>query len=136
MTEYEKRKVKSIAKDDVQILHTTDKLERRQMQKLKQIYQPLLRWITNHAQVKYKMEKTYLSQKLATAPLFIFTSQYGYSAQMEKIQKAQAFSSNEKSAGYMAAKKSLEINPAHPVIKKLLEECSEGSGVPSDASIE
>lgn len=106
------------------------------MQKLKQIYQPLLRWITNHVQVKYKMEKTYLSQKLASAPLFIFTSQYGYSAQMEKIQKAQAFSSNEKSAGYMSAKKSLEINPAHPVIKKLLEECSEGDGTPSTASVE
>jgi molecular chaperone HtpG len=40
---------------------------------------------------------------------------------MEKINKAQAFQNNEKAPGYMMAKKSLEINPSHPVMKKMLE---------------
>merc|ERR1712195_331432 len=95
LTEYEKRKVKSIAKDDVTVLDGTDKSGKKKTQKLKD------------------------------SPLFIFTSQYGFSAQMEKINKAQAFQNNEKAPGYMMAKKSLEINPHHPVMKKLLEKVKE-----------
>jgi len=40
---------------------------------------------------------------------------------MEKINKAQAFANQEKAPSYMLAKKSLELNPHHPVIKQLLE---------------
>ncbi len=40
---------------------------------------------------------------------------------MEKINKAQAFANQEKAPSYMLAKKSLELNPHHPVMKKLLE---------------
>lgn len=39
---------------------------------------------------------------------------------MEKINRAQAFANQEKAASYMLAKKTLEINPHHPVIKELL----------------
>lgn len=40
---------------------------------------------------------------------------------MEKINKAQAFANQEKAPSYMLAKKSLELNPHHPVIKQMLE---------------
>ena len=39
---------------------------------------------------------------------------------MEKINKAQAFANQEKAANYMLAKKTLELNPHHPIIKELL----------------
>ncbi len=39
---------------------------------------------------------------------------------MEKINRAQAFANQEKAAGYMLAKKTLELNPHHPVIKEML----------------
>lgn len=63
------------------------------------------------------MEQCQLSQKEMEAPIYIFTSEYGYSAQMEKIQKAQAFSNSDKQPSYMSAKKTIELNTAHPIIK-------------------
>jgi len=123
LTEYEKRKVKSIAKDDVTVLDGTDKSGKKKTQKLKEMYKPLTDWFKKH--LGKQVEKVAISQKLDDSPLFIFTSQYGFSAQMEKINKAQAFQNNEKAPGYMMAKKSLEINPHHPVMKKLLEKVKE-----------
>jgi len=135
LTEYEKRKVKSIAKDDVTVLEGSDKNGKKKTQKLKEMYKPLTDWFKKH--LGKQVEKVAISQKLDDAPLFIFTSQYGFSAQMEKINKAQAFQNNEKAPGYMSAKKSLEINPHHPVMKKILEKVKESEdGSLDEASTE
>lgn len=118
LSEYEKRKVKSIAKDDVNVLDNTE-LDKKKQQKLKEMYKPVTDFYKQH--LGKKIEKVSVSNKLVDAPLFVFTSQYGYSAQMEKINKAQAFANQEKAPSYMLAKKTLEINPNHPVMKALLE---------------
>jgi len=70
MGEYEKRKVKSIAKDDVSILD--NEKERRKFQKLREMYKPLTDFIRTH--LDGKVEKVAVSFKLVDAPLFIFTS--------------------------------------------------------------
>lgn len=133
MSEYEKRKVKSIAKDDVNIFDNKDE-EKQKLQKLKDMYKPLTDFFKKH--LGTKVEKVTISNKLVDAPLFIFTSQYGYSAQMEKINKAQAFANQEKAPSYMLARKSLELNPHHPVIKKLLEQIKETEGNLNNAQLE
>lgn len=93
LSEYEKRKVKSIAKDDIN-LFDTDEIEMQKQQKLKEMYKPLTDFFKKY--LGKKVEKVSISNKLVDSPLFIFTSQYGYSAQMEKINKAQAFANQEK----------------------------------------
>ena len=133
LSEYEKRKVKSISKDDVQILDN-DEVAKKKLQKLKEMYKPLTDWYKNH--LGRNVEKVSISNKLVDAPLFIFTSQYGYSAQMEKINKAQAFTNQEKTPSYMLAKKTLELNPNHPVMKTMLNEIKENDGELSEASTE
>lgn len=85
LSEYEKRKVKSISKEDVQVLDS-DEIAKKKNQKLKEMYKPLTDWFKQH--LGRNVEKVSVSNKLVDAPLFIFTSQYGYSAQMEKINKA------------------------------------------------
>ena len=55
---------------------------------------------------------------------------------MEKINKAQAFTNQEKTPSYMLAKKTLELNPNHPVMKTMLNELKENDGTLSDASTE
>ena len=85
LSEYEKRKVKSISKEDVSVLDN-DESAKKKLQKLKEMYKPLTDWYKNH--LGKNVEKVSISNKLTDAPLFIFTSQYGYSAQMEKINKA------------------------------------------------
>ena len=82
------------------------------------MYKPLTEWYKNI--LGKQVEKVTVSNKLDDDPVYILTSQYGYSAQMEKINRAQAFANQEKAASYMLAKKTLEINPHHPVMKELL----------------
>lgn len=118
LSEYEKRKVKSIAKDDVQVLDQNDELAKKKLQKLKEMYKPLTDWWKKF--LGKDVEKVVISNKLVDDPLFVLTSQYGYSATMEKVNKAQAFQNADKANSYMLAKKTLEINPHHSLMKELL----------------
>ena len=71
LSEYEKRKVKSISKEDVQVLES-DEIAKKKIQKLKEMYKPLTDWYKAH--LGRNVEKVSVSNKLIDAPLFIFTS--------------------------------------------------------------
>jgi len=133
LSEYEKRKVKSIAKDDVNILDGNDEVSKKKLQKLKEMYKPLTEWLKKH--LGKEVEKVTISNKLEDDPVYILTSQYGYSAQMEKINRAQAFANQEKAASYMLAKKTLELNPHHPVIKEMLQRVKNAVGGEVEESV-
>merc|ERR1712183_628688 len=64
-------------------------------------------------------EKVELSKRLTNSPVVVVTSQFGYSAQQEKVMKAQAFQ-NKDQVGQMSGRKTLELNPNHPVVVDLL----------------
>merc|ERR1719435_631170 len=65
-----------------------------------------------------KIEKVVVSNRLVASPCCIVTSQYGWTANMERIMKAQALRDTS-TMGYMAAKKHLEINPDHAIVENL-----------------
>merc|ERR1712046_191400 len=66
-----------------------------------------------------KVEKVELSKRLTDSPVVVVTSQFGYSAQQEKIMKVQAFQ-NKDQIGMMSGRKTLEVNANHPVVVDLL----------------
>merc|ERR1719219_2884486 len=65
-----------------------------------------------------KVEKVIISDRMVNSPCSLVTGEYGWSANMERIMRAQALRDNSMST-YMAAKKTMELNPHHPIVKSL-----------------
>merc|ERR1711920_180907 len=127
LADYEGKKFVSIQKADVKLDETEE--EKKRFTKLKDMYKPLTDWwkdsltdLTEKGAMKdagVKIEKVEVSKRLTESPVVVVTSQFGYSAQQERVMKAQAFQ-NKEQIGMMSGRKTLEINPNHPVVVDLL----------------
>merc|ERR1712091_730203 len=103
LADYEGKKFVSIQKADVKLDETED--EKKRFSKLKDMYKPLTDWwkdklteLTEKGAMKdagVKIEKVEVSKRLTDSPVVVVTSQFGYSAQQEKIMKAQAFQNKD-----------------------------------------
>merc|ERR1711879_1078627 len=127
LADYEGKKFVSIQKADVKLDETEE--EKKRFTKVKDMYKPLTDWwkeklteLTEKGAMKdsgVKIEKVEISKRLTDSPVVVVTSQFGYSAQQEKVMKAQAFQ-NKDQLSMMSGRKTLEINPNHPVVVDLL----------------
>merc|ERR1711963_598880 len=127
LADYEGKKFVSIQKADVKLDETEE--EKKKFSKMKDMYKPLTDWwkdkLTDYTEkgamkdAGVKIEKVELSKRLTDSPVVVVTSQFGYSAQQEKVMKAQSFQ-NKDQVSMMSGRKTLEINPNHPVVVDLL----------------
>merc|ERR1712039_251223 len=118
LADYEGKKFVSIQKADVKLDESEE--EKRRFSKIKDMYKPLTDWwkdtltdLTEKGAMKeagVKIEKVEISKRLTDSPVVVVTSQFGYSAQQEKVMKAQAFQ-NKDQLSMMAGRKTLEVNP-------------------------
>merc|ERR1712217_189518 len=127
LADYEGKKFVSIQKADVKLDETEE--EKKRFTKVKDMYKPLTDWwkdkltdLTEKGAMKdagVKVEKVEISKRLTDSPVVVVTSQFGYSAQQERVMKAQSFQSKDQ-LSMMSGRKTLEVNPNHPVIVDLL----------------
>eukprot|EP00455_Lapot_gusevi_P052531 TRINITY_DN79_c0_g1_i2.p1 TRINITY_DN79_c0_g1~~TRINITY_DN79_c0_g1_i2.p1 ORF type:complete len:863 (-),score=435.32 TRINITY_DN79_c0_g1_i2:168-2489(-) len=110
VAEFEGKKLQSITKEGLN-LGGKSKIEK---------YQDEFKELCKYLEGVYgtKVEKVVVSNRVASAPAVLVTGQYGWSANMERIMRAQALGDLERAA-FMFAKRTLEINPKHPIVQEL-----------------
>ncbi|KAM8921623.1 heat shock protein HSP 90-alpha [Pelodytes ibericus] len=114
LKEFEGKTLVSVTKEGLEL--PEDEEEKNMQEEKKSKYENLCKIMKDI--LEKKVEKVVVSNRLVTSPCCIVTSTYGWTANMERIMKAQALRDNS-TMGYMAAKKNLEINPDHPIIETL-----------------
>lgn len=120
LPEFDGKRFQNVAKEGVKFEESDKAKEKREA--LEKEFEPLTTWMKENA-LKDQIEKAVLSQRLTNSPCALVASQYGWSGNMERIMKAQAYQTGKDiSTNYYASqKKTLEINPKHPLIKEMLK---------------
>ncbi|KAG7320455.1 hypothetical protein KOW79_016308 [Hemibagrus wyckioides] len=120
LPEFDGKRFQNVAKEGIKFDESEKAKEKREAQE--KDFEPLTTWLKDKS-LKDKIEKAVLSQRLTSSPCALVASQYGWSGNMERIMKAQAYQTGKDiSTNYYASqKKTLEINPKHPLIKEMLK---------------
>merc|ERR1712088_1297142 len=114
LKEFDGKNLVSVTKEGLELPEDEEEKKKREEDKTK--YEGLCKVMKDI--LDKKVEKVVVSNRLVNSPCCIVTSQYGWSANMERIMKAQALRDTS-TMGYMSAKKHLEINPDHSVMHAL-----------------
>ncbi|EKU21014.1 molecular chaperone HtpG [Nannochloropsis gaditana CCMP526] len=117
LKEYEGKKLICVTKEGLKI-DEDDEEEAKAFEELKAKTEGLCKLMKEV--LDEKVDKVVVSPRLADSPCVLVTGEYGWSANMERIMKAQALRDSSTSA-YMTSKKTMEINPKHPIVKALRE---------------
>jgi len=106
---------KNISKEGIDFLKSDD--EKTKQEELKKKNEDLCKHI-KETLGESNVEKVITSTRLADSPCCIVTGEFGWTANMERIMKAQALRNNSQGS-FMVSKKTLEINPEHPIVVEL-----------------
>merc|ERR1719311_911917 len=122
VTEYDGKKLQSVSKEGLSFGDSNEKSDKKRLEIYKEKFTPL----TDFLKEVYdkKVTKVIVSPRVETTPCILVTSQYGNSANMERIMRSQAFSDPSKSQ-YLNSQKVMEINPRHPIIAELNRQVEE-----------
>merc|ERR1711934_1147978 len=111
--EYAVQQLKGVTKEGLDI---EDEDEKKKLEELKAEFEPLTKLMKEV--LGDKVEKVVISSRMADSPCVLTTSEYGWSANMERIMKAQALRDNSMTS-YMVSKKTMEVNPKHSIMTEL-----------------
>merc|ERR1712072_1505147 len=113
LKEFEGKKLKSTTKEGLEL---DDEDEKKKLEELKAEFEPLTKLMKEV--LGDKVEKVMISSRIVDSPCVLTTSEYGRSANMERIMKAQALRDNSMTS-YMVSKKTMEVNPKHSIMTEL-----------------
>merc|ERR1719453_1927307 len=114
LTEFEGKRLINASREGLK-LEEGDK-EKKVEEKYKEMFKPLLDFAKDT--LGKKVEKVSISKHLVQSPVVVLSADYGWTAQMEKVMKSQAFADQSKFE-FMKSKRMFEVNPRHPMIVEL-----------------
>ncbi len=114
MKEYDGKKLKSCTKEGLTLDESEEEKKKQEEEKAK--FEPLCKLMKDV--LGDKVEKVIVSNRIDESPCVLVTGEYGWSANMERIMKAQALR-DASMTSYMVSKKTMEINPTNPIIVEL-----------------
>ena len=125
LKEYNEKKLICITKENMMM--DNDKEDVESFEVIKKKYEKTCEYIKSI--LGDSIEKVVVSNRLDSSPCVLVTNEYGWTANMQRIMKAQALRSNDGGMGFMMNKKIMEINPYNNIIKRINEKVSGDSTV-------
>merc|ERR1711935_1147953 len=125
LKEFDGKKLKSTTKEGLDV---EDEDEKKKLEELKAEFEPLTKLMKEV--LGDKVEKVLISSRMADSPCVLTTSEYGWSANMERIMKAQALRDSSMTS-YMVSRKTMELNPKHSIVSKLQEKFEANANEPT-----
>ena len=123
LKEYDGKSLVCVTKEGLKFEESEE--EKQSWDQLTKEFEPFTKKVKDI--LESKVEKVVLSERVVDSPCVLVTGEFGWSANMERIMKAQALRDNTMSS-YMMSKKTMEINPSHSIIKELKERFSKDPG--------
>ncbi len=123
LKEYDGKKLVSVTKEGLELDETEE--EKKKKEETAAQYETLCRLMKDI--LGDKVEKVVVSDRVVDSPCVLVTGEYGWSANMERIMKAQALRDNSMGS-YMSSKKTLEINPDNSIMIELRKRADSDKG--------
>merc|ERR1719329_980030 len=114
LTEFEGKRLINASREGLKL--DEGEKEKKRDEKYKEMFKPFLDFAKDT--LGKKVEKVAISKHLVQSPVVVLSADYGWTAQMEKVMKSQAFADQSKFE-FMKSKRMFEINPRHPMIIEL-----------------
>lgn len=114
LKDYDGKKLKSCTKEGLDLEETEDEKKKNEEEKAR--FETLCKLMKDV--LGDKVEKVVVSNRIDESPCVLVTGEYGWTANMERIMKAQALRDSSMTS-YMVSKKTMEINPKNPIVQEL-----------------